>query len=170
MARPSKGKSVARKRVVLTATLFKHWMYRCIRVPKAAFGIDPPIVPLPVVVSLGEDRFESTLSSKGPDDYYLVVPVAYLKARALEVGDPIRLALEPDLERAAPALPRDLDAYLKAQPALAAEFGRMPIASQRQLVKYIESVANEVSRQSRLEVLGERLRQRLSRRRAKPGA
>jgi len=167
MPKLSEGKSLGPKRATVKAALFQHWRYRCVRIPKAAFKVNPPIVPLPVVVTLGKDRFESTLSSKGPKDYYLVVPVAYLKERGLGIGDSIQLTLEPDLDRPAPPLPLDWDRFLKAQPALAAEYARMPIASQRQIVKYIEGVANEASRASRIEVMGERLRTRIERRNRK---
>lgn len=167
MATDTKAKTMKPRAVTVTAQLFKRWTYRCILVPKAAFKVKPPIVPLPVVVTLAGDRFESTLSSQSPKDYYMVVPVGYLKPRGLEAGDSVTLRLEPDLGRTAPPLPRDAETYLRAQPALSAEYARMPVASRRQIVKYIEGVANEASRRARIETLGERLRERLDRRRRK---
>ena len=156
------------KPAVVTAEIFKRWMHWCVQVPKRAFKVNPPIVPLPVVVDLGKgDRFESTLSSQSPEAYVLVIPVAFLRDRGLSTGDSITLRLEPELSRTAPQPPSDFLAYLRAQPALAAEYAKMTVASQRQVVKYVDGAVNELSRQSRFERMGERLRDRIERRKRK---
>jgi hypothetical protein len=142
-----------------TGILFKRWIHSCVLVPKRLFGLKPPIVPLPVVVRAGREVFESTLSSQSPDDYVLVVPKEYLRALALEAGDKISLILEPDLGRTAPDLPAEAARYLR-EAGLLEEYRRMTIASQRQTVKYLLGVANELGRMNRLEVTAERLRAR----------
>ena len=142
-----------------TAVLFKRWIYQCVLIPKRLFGVNPPIVPLPVVVRAGREVFESTLSSQSPDDYLLVVPKAYLRSLALEAGDKISLILEPDLGRRAPDLPAEAERYLR-EVGLLEEYRRLTIASQRQTVKYLLGVANERGRMNRLEITAERLRAR----------
>jgi hypothetical protein len=161
---PRLAKVSAPRAVTVTQRLFKRWMYRCVLVPKKTFKAVPAVAPLPVVVTVGGERFESTLTSNGPNDYLLIVPMAYLRALGLSVGDRISLSLAPDLERKAPPPPPDFQAFLRAQPALAAEYERMTVASKRQTVKYVDGVINEASRQTRFEITAERLRQRIERR------
>lgn len=153
------------RKATIEAVIFKRWIQHCVRIPKKSFGIDPPIVPLPVVVRLGRDAYESTLSSQDRANYNLVVPVAFLRDRGLGVGDALTLVVEPDLGRQAPELPPDFETFLRQNGALFQEFKRMTIASQRQIVKYVSTVASERARVTRMEVMAERLRDRIAARR-----
>ena len=143
-------------------------MYRCILIPKKLFGVDPAVVPLPVVIRLGQDAFESTLTSQDKDHYYLVVPVAYLRERKLEVGDTLRVVVEPDLGRKAPELPAVMARYFRDEPGRRALFQAQTIASQRQIVKYVCGTSNPSSQLNRLEKISDRLRELATEKKQRP--
>ncbi len=144
----------------IKAVLFKRWIMRSVAVPKAALKAQAQLTHPPVIVTLltGEkETWDTTLAPQDAAHWALVIPVALLKARGLEVGDDIAFEIAFDAERAPPEIPADIEAALRARPGVLARFRRITVPWQRQMIRYVDKGKSPDTREKAIEILIERI-------------
>jgi Bacteriocin-protection, YdeI or OmpD-Associated len=146
------------------AVIFKRWIMRCVAVPKAALKAQAQLTHPPVIVTLlmsdakGEkETWDTTLAPQDAAHWALVIPVALLKARGLEVGSEVQLEIEYDPERAPPEMPADIEAALRARPGVYARFRSITVPWQRQMIRYVDKGKSPDTREKYIEILIERV-------------
>lgn len=146
------------------AVIFKRWIMRSVAVPKSALKAQAQLTHPPVIVTLlmsdskGErETWDTTLAPQDAAHWALVIPVALLKARGLEVGSEVRLEIEYDPERAPPEMPADIEAALRARPGVYARFRSITVPWQRQMIRYVEKGKSPDTREKYIEILIERV-------------
>jgi Bacteriocin-protection, YdeI or OmpD-Associated len=142
------------------AVIFKRWIMRSVAVPKAALKAQAHLTHPPVIVMLldGEkETWDTTLAPQDAAHWALVIPVALLKARGLEVGSEVQLEIEYDPERAPPEMPADIEAALRARPGVYARFRSITVPWQRQMIRYVDKGKSPDTREKYIEILIERV-------------
>jgi hypothetical protein len=140
--------------------IFKRWIMRCVAVPKAALKAQAQLTHPPVIVTLLEgekETWDTTLAPQDAAHWALVIPVALLKARGLEVGSEVQLEIEYDPERAPPEMPADIETALRARPGVYARFRSITVPWQRQMIRYVDKGKSPDTREKYIEILIERV-------------
>ena len=141
----------------VAGTIYRKGVQRCLDVPKSVFATASADPRPPVVVTIGDRMFESTLLPKDARNFQLVVPMAILRKLGRDAGDVLKIGLRHDKKREAPAVPSELLAALRLQPLARKVFEAQTIAMKRQIVRFIDSARAKSTRFTRAETLVLRL-------------
>jgi hypothetical protein len=140
--------TVELERVQKTATMF--------RVPfdlEDAFGRARP----PVKVTIRGHTWRTTPGVYGGVGH-VVVNRAVKAATGADAGDRVRVRMELDTEPRTVAVPRDVAAALRADPAAQAAFDSMSYTHRREYVDWVEEAKREETRARRIAATVERVR------------
>ena len=137
--------------IEFTASLYRVGAQRCVTVPEAVGRACGAGRTVPVVVEIGQQRYESTLLPAKDGRFRLEVPASVVGA--LDHGSPttLTIGLAPDPQRIAPLPPPDLLAALQALQAGPEAFQSQSAAVQRQEIDYIESARSATARAQRIQ-------------------
>lgn len=94
--------------------------------------------------------FRSSLLPHGNGRHYLVVGGPLRCAAGAEVGDVVRVAIEPDTEERTIEVPPDLQEALEARPEALDFFAGLAYTYRKEYVDWIESAKREQTRASRV--------------------
>jgi hypothetical protein len=150
--------------ITVAATLFRRRTLFVVLAPKRRFPAEVRAARLPVGVTIGGRRFETTLLPHSGRSYLLVVPGPIVRGMGARPGDKLTFAVALDLDRVSPAMPPELVGALQEIGLGPRAFDRLTIAYQREAVRYVDEGRTPESRQRRAESFSRRIAEYLERR------
>lgn len=116
------------------------------------------MVRLRVKVEVGGQTFRTSLfADSGKQGHFVLVNKQMQKAAGVVRGGMIDLVVEPDLEERATAAPRELEALLKKEKALAKWYGNLSDSIKRDIARTITEMKSPEARQRRVDQMAERM-------------
>ncbi len=137
--------------IQFTASLYRVGAQRCVTVPEAVGRACGAGRTVPVVVEIGQQRYESTLLPAKDGRFRLEVPTSVLGALGNGGPTTVTIDLSPDPLRATPLPPPDFLAALQAADSGSEAFQSQTPAMQRQVIDYIESARSATTRAQRIQ-------------------
>jgi hypothetical protein len=137
--------------IQFTASLYRVGAQRCVTVPESVGRACGAGRTVPVVVEIGQQRYESTLLPAKDGRFRLVVPASVLGAMGNGGPTTVTIDLSPDLQRAALLPPPDFLAALQAADSGPEAFQAQDSAMQRQEIDYIEGARSATIRAQRIQ-------------------
>jgi hypothetical protein len=133
------------------AKLYKVGYLRCVDVPVGISRALGDEATVPVRGFAGGVEFRSTLTPRGNRAHRLFVHSRIWRARRIDLGDSIEIALERDLDSREPETPYDFLKALEARPAARGVYDKASIAFRREIGNWLAAAKRTETRERRIE-------------------
>ncbi len=129
-----------------------------VRIPFDVAATWEKMVRLRVKVEIAGEVFRTSLfADSGHRGHFVLVNKKMQRAAGVGLGGMIDLAVEPDLEEREALVPKELEAILKKEKALAKWYPKLTENMRREIGKNIDAVKGAEARQRRAELWAERM-------------
>jgi hypothetical protein len=157
---------------IFVAPIQKIWIMRCVEVPRDVSeelrGAAGENVKHPPVHGFIEGLpFKSTLVPAGSRCFRLHVHSRIWRKLRIDAGATVEVTLMLDQAPRPAVLPADMAAALAQEPRAHAAFHALTLPLRRQLIGYLEQAKHASTREKRVKIMVQRMRERAARKRKK---